>query len=575
MHVDRSETPHDIQEDEDEDNFKWDFDVVTNLLALYMAYFSSTWAISVPSSSIAFIMYEFPSDHSTTAWIAASPSLCLCVISIFLGDLSDIFGRRWFVIIGMTFGTVGMLVGGRGSSIPMIIGGQVLNGIGLTLGYLSTPLLAEVVPKRWRAPIIGGGTFLAGIAGIAGQISQGAFMKYEVGGVNKGWRIGFYIGAGFFFSSLISLLLLYHPAPRPNPEGLSTQKRLIKLDWLGILLGSSGLLLFLLGLQFGGQHDWATARVLTLLIVGGITFLAFVAWEWKGPNEGLFPASLFGHRNYAITLALNFAEGMVIFSSQAFLPQIIVALLSDDLVLTGVYNLPNAAGAMVGAVTAAAVAAKTREAKSIAITGIATLTLGGGLMAIMKPGINFAAWFFPTALIGVGIGTLGVVIPVISSICTPNRYIATSVAVGTSIRGLGGAIGIVIFSQIWTSKLLVILPAKVSRVAAAAGLPRSSIPQLIAALMNHDTKSLQQIPGVTPQILEAAEHAMAQAYSDSFRFIWYALIPFAAITLLVSLFLKTTREQMNMQVAAPVLHRHSAHLDTEAKKLEDHDSVRQ
>ncbi|KAF4435005.1 hypothetical protein FALBO_17472, partial [Fusarium albosuccineum] len=34
--------------DSPEDDWEWDLDVITNLVALYMIYFASTWAMSVP-----------------------------------------------------------------------------------------------------------------------------------------------------------------------------------------------------------------------------------------------------------------------------------------------------------------------------------------------------------------------------------------------------------------------------------------------------------------------------------------------------------------------------------------------
>jgi MFS family permease len=543
----------DALEEEAEENFRWDLDVVTNLLALYSIYFASTWAMSVPSSSIAFIMYEFPSDHSTTSWIAGTPSLALAVISIFLGDISDIFGRKWFLVVAAASGLIGMLIGGRATNIPMLIGAQVFNGIGLTLGFLSTPLLAEVVPKRYRAPIVGGGTLLAALAGVAGQIIQGACMKHNVGGVNKGWRMGFYLGAVFFFLALVSLLLLYRPGKRPNPEGYSTRTQLLKIDWLGIFLGTAGLLLLMLGLQSGGgTYPWKSGKVLGFLISGGLTFAVFILWEWKGVQEGLFPKSLFEHRNYSTSLALNFVEGMVIFSSQAFMPQMILSLLTSDMILAAVYNLPNAAGSLIGVLGTAWIAAKTKEAKWLAVGGVACLLVGGSLMALMQPHINFAAWFFPSILIGTGIGTLGVIIPVISTLCTPNRYIATSVAVGTSVRGVGGALGIVIFTQIFSSKVREILPTAVGRAVIMAGLPPSSMRDLMLASASHDAAAMQRIPGVSPAVLSAMEHATAQAYADAFRFIWYALIPFSVVTLAASLALKSTKEQMTLQVASRV-----------------------
>ncbi|KAF4435630.1 MFS general substrate transporter, partial [Fusarium albosuccineum] len=227
-------------------------------------------------------------------------------------------------------------------------------------------------------------------------------------------------------------------------------------------------------------------------------------------------------------------------------------------VLSAVYNLPTAAGSICGVLAAAIISSKTKEAKWVAVGGVVCLALGGGLFAIIRPGINFAAWFFPSLLVGGGIGSLGVIIPVISTLCTPNRYIATAVALGASVRGLGGAVGVVIFTQIFSSKLAEILPETVAAAVVAAGLPSSSVPDLIKASAAHDEELLRQIPDVTREVIMALEHATADSYARSFRFIWYSLIPFAFVTLIMSSMLKTTRDQMSLQVASRVK-RHYAH----------------
>ncbi|KAJ3536507.1 hypothetical protein NM208_g5691 [Fusarium decemcellulare] len=138
-----------------------------------------------------------------------------------------------------------------------------------------------------------------------------------------------------------------------------------------------------------------------------------------------------------------------------------------------------------------------KEAKWVAVGGVVCLAIDGGLFSIMRPGINLAAWFFPSLLVGGGIGSLGVIIPVVSTLCTPNRYIATAVALGTSVRGLDGAVGVVIFTQIFSSKLTKILPETVTAAVVAAGLPLPSVPGLIKASAAHDEELLRQIPGVT------------------------------------------------------------------------------
>jgi MFS family permease len=562
---------HSRDEDEQfEEDFHWNLDIITNLTALYLMYFAATWSLSIPASSIAFILRAYPASRTEITWVAAGPSLCLCVLQIFLGDLSDIFGRKGFLLVAGVLGTIGMILGGRANGPGMLIAGQVLVGFGMTIGYLTTPLLAEIVPKKHRATIIGGGTLMATVGTVIGSIAQGAFMKHNVHGVNQGWRVGFYLGAGFFFAALVTIFFFYRPGPRPNPEGLSVKERLLKFDWVGLVLGCAGLTLLLVALNTGGHPDpWNSAKILALLVVGIVILIAFSMWEWKGTKDRLFPESLFEHRNYPVALALNFIEGMVIFGSQAFLSQIILALLTKDYVMTAVYNLPSCLGTIFGVAIAVVITRKTREAKWVAILGVVCLMLGSGLAAIMNPGSSFALWFFITLFIGAGLGILGTIIPVIMTVATPNRFIATAVALGTSIRGLGGAVGVVIFSQIYSSKLLEFLPRKLAAVLIGANISLEHLPEFVTSLAHFDIPHLMQIPGVNQQVIAVSMGAMAQAQADAFRFIWYSLLPFGGTALIMSLFLKSTKEQITEQVVSHVRPHFRHKVGEDAKHVEE------
>lgn len=64
------------------------------------------------------------------------------------------------------------------------------------------------------------------------------------------------------------------------------------------------------------------------------------------------------------------------------------------------------------------------------------------------------------------------------------------------------------------------LPERIAGAVVPLGLPTSSLPDLIHDLVAHDMESLAQVPGVTPQIIQAAVTGMSSAYLGSFRNVW-------------------------------------------------------
>lgn len=71
------------------------------------------------------------------------------------------------------------------------------------------------------------------------------------------------------FIALVLTVVFYHPPPRINSQGLSRREVLVQIDYVGGFLSISGLLLFMMGLQWGGyQYEWTSAHVLAPLLIG-------------------------------------------------------------------------------------------------------------------------------------------------------------------------------------------------------------------------------------------------------------------------------------------------------------------
>lgn len=180
--------------------------------------------------------------------------------------------------------------------------------------------------------------------------------------------------------------------------------------------------------------------------------------EW-GVEQRWNPASWFIQKpNYAIVLILNFVAGTVLFGGQAYLPQEITTLFTDNALMTGVYNIPFNSMTIISGIICGFIMAKTKEAKAIIVTTFTLLLVGSGLIAVMKPHINYASLFSPTSLLGIAVGASMPILYVVVSICTPNQYIAHAMSLVASVREFGGSIGIVIFERIFTHKEDTIFP---------------------------------------------------------------------------------------------------------------------
>jgi hypothetical protein len=83
-------------------------------------------------------------------------------------------------------------------------------------------------------------------------------------------------------------------------------------------------------------------------------------------------------------------------------------------------------------------------------------------------------------------------------------------------------------TAIFHSRITKLVPDKVSEAALQTGLPLSSVPALIAGLLAGDSSELSTVPGITPQVINAASRALKEAYLQSFHSVWIAAACLAA-----------------------------------------------
>jgi MFS family permease len=107
-------------------------------------------------------------------------------------------------------------------------------------------------------------------------------------------------------------------------------------DYVGLFLFVGGLLIFLLGLSWGGSlHPWNSASVIATIVIGGVALIVFVAWEAKFAKEPLMPIKLFRNLRWvAIVLTLSMSV-TVYYAFSIVWPQIVFQLYETDLIKGG------------------------------------------------------------------------------------------------------------------------------------------------------------------------------------------------------------------------------------------------
>lgn len=124
------------------------------MLAFQLGYLSDVFALSMISSLLEPINRDIgPSPNYT--WMVTSQIIGAAVLAPVTGRLSDIFGRRNFLLLGNCFGIIGTAVAATAHDVNTVIGASCLIGVASSMHQLAWACLGELVPNRSRGVALG------------------------------------------------------------------------------------------------------------------------------------------------------------------------------------------------------------------------------------------------------------------------------------------------------------------------------------------------------------------------------------------------------------------------------------
>lgn len=160
----------------------------------------------------------------------------------------------------------------------------------------------RLISSRSRSLYLGLLEVMWAIAGGVGPVLGGAFTE------KISWRWNFWINLPISGSTFI-LLLIFLDVHNPKT---SMKDGLKVIDWCGIFSILALALMFLLGLEFGGEaFPWKSPQVICLVIFGSLMSIFFFFSEKSLARYPLMPLKLFHKISNIACLLVGFFQGMV------------------------------------------------------------------------------------------------------------------------------------------------------------------------------------------------------------------------------------------------------------------------
>ena len=520
---------------------------------------------TIVSTALGKIVEDF-NAFSSLSWIVTAYLLTTTVTTPIAGKLSDLFGRRSMLLIGVAVFALGSLFSGMAGTVDQLIWARAFQGIGggiITANAFTIigDLFAARERGRWQG--LFGAVF--GIASVIGPLLGGWLTDgHQFLSITTDWRWTFFINVPIAIVAFV-LIAIYCPSLK--------HERRPKIDFAGAGLLAVALATLVLAVDntettFAGLMDWANISLVTLrVIMAGIIAVAvaaLIAVERRA-EQPMLPISYFKNANFLRIVGISILFGVGFMGSILYLTQFNQQVFGASPTESGLMLLPMMAGMMSASIGSGQVIARVGRYKIFMQVGIVIATAMIALLTTLTPETPY--WHEALMMLGLGFG-LGLVMPVLN-IAVQNEFSQRELGVATSsvqlFRGLGSTVGIAVFGAMLTSGLTSNLNG-IQDDAYIQSLKSSSAAKQIGDLDDSNTLLTLNTPDVKQKIRDGFEQnasrlpapardqateaftanqdayagKMTHAFSDSLR----VLFTTSAITMgLAAIFVFTLRER--------------------------------
>ncbi|KAI5926644.1 major facilitator superfamily domain-containing protein [Camillea tinctor] len=427
--------PTAVTEDEAEKRFQpktlkfWSI-IVSIFLALFLVALDRT----IIGTATPQITQEFHS-LGDIGWYGSSYQLTTAASQLLFGRIYRFYEvKRTFLVTVALFEIGSVICGAAPSSIVFIIGRAIagLGSAGIFSGVMI--IMIPMVPLRKRPVFQGVFGMVFGLASVLGPLVGGAFTD----GVS--WRWCFYVNLPIGAVAAACLILILRTPTREKAPATIWQQ-ITRLDPLGTFFFVPSIVCLLIALQWGGStYTWGSWRIILLLALFGILFLAFVAVQALLPTNATVPGRVIGHRSILAGAIFMFALAGSFLMAIYFLPLWFQIVQGATAIQSGIYTLPFVLSLVVASILSGAFTQKVGYYVPAMIISPSLLAVGQGLMSTFRVHEVSSHWIGFQVVAGFGLGAGMQASNLAAQAVLPLPDVPTGIAIMFFAQQLGGGI---------------------------------------------------------------------------------------------------------------------------------------
>lgn len=423
------------------------------MLAVMSGLFLVALDQTIIATALGAIVNEFKS-FSSLGFVVTAYMLTTTITTPLAGKLSDMYGRRPMLLIGVSVFALGSLLAGMSPSIEWLIAWRALQGIGggiitanafTIVGDLFTPRERG----KWQGMI--GAVF--GMSSVIGPLLGGWLTDGQtLAGVTTDWRWTFFINVPIGLAAMAVIA-----AKLPNMKRVSKHHP----DYAGMAAISVALASIVLAVDntetiFAGLIDsgFSVGFVKgTLWVIALMAGALFIHLERRA-KEPILPLSFFKNRTYTLMLIATLLFGAAFLGAILYLTQFNQQVFGATASTAGLMLLPMVAGMMVSSITTGQLVSRIGKYKRFIMTGFMLAALSILALITLHPSSPY--WHEAVIMVFCGLG-LGMAMPILN-LAVQNEFEQKDLGAATSsvqlFRGLGSTVGTALLSGLLTTGII-------------------------------------------------------------------------------------------------------------------------
>ena len=371
------------------------------------------------------------------AWATTSYLLSSTIAVPVLGKLSDLYGRKIVLTVGvLVFILASILCGWAGctalvSSVidPMnqLIVARALQGIGGgAIVGLSFTVIADMLPPATRGKYQGLFAAVFALASIVGPTVGGYIADIY------SWRYLFLVNIPI---GIVGTALFWCCFPNKIAERAGKT-----IDTSGIVLFSVAVVALLLGLNFSTDAG-TNVHSIYWLCASSIAWVSFF-WIERKSGDPFIPLDVFKNPIVSISAFSVAVTGVGMFGSTLLIPLFMQSVLGLTASKSGLYLSPLVITVAVFSVVGGYWMSKSGKYKGVVLTGLAAMTIGVFLLSGINLHSPLPVILGFMLLVGMGLGLLLPIYTVVIQNAVSDEILGTVTGLSQFSRSIGGTLGV-------------------------------------------------------------------------------------------------------------------------------------